>query len=117
MAKKKKHKKGKKRKPQQFPPIGPPIVGKKVRIEQIRSTIGRPDDQKDALRGLGLRRIRHVVEREDTPAVRGQIKKVPHLVRIVEENVPIDEGNLDKSEEVEKYTSKKVEEDNSVSKP
>ncbi len=37
------------------------------------------------LRGLGLRRIRHEVEREDTPAVRGMIAKIPYLVEIVED--------------------------------
>jgi large subunit ribosomal protein L30 len=37
------------------------------------------------LQGLGLRRIRHVVERADTPAVRGMVARIPHLVRIVEE--------------------------------
>lgn len=63
-------------------------MGKKqpppLRIEQIRSPIGRPSPQHEALRGLGLRRIRHVVERQDTPAVRGMVAKIPHLVRIVE---------------------------------
>ena len=38
------------------------------------------------LRTLGLRRIRHVVERQDLPAVRGAVKKISHLVRIVEED-------------------------------
>ena len=58
---------------------------KTLRIEQVRSPIGRPRPQREVLRGLGLRRIRHVVEREDTPAVRGMVAKIPHLVRIVEE--------------------------------
>ncbi len=56
-----------------------------IKIEQYRSPIGRTQKQRDTLRGLGLRRIRHVVEREDTPAVRGMIKKIPHLVRLVED--------------------------------
>ena len=56
-----------------------------IKIEQIRSGIGRPRPQREVLRGLGLRKIRHVVEREDTDAVRGMVKKIPHLVRIVEE--------------------------------
>ena len=56
-----------------------------IRIEQVRGTIGCTDRQKAALRGLGLRRIRHVVEREDTPAVRGNVAQVPHLVRILED--------------------------------
>lgn len=55
-----------------------------IRIEQTRSPIGYPRPQREVLRSLGLRRIRHVVERQDTPAVRGMINKIPHLVRVVE---------------------------------
>jgi large subunit ribosomal protein L30 len=57
----------------------------KIKIEQYRSPIGRPRGQREVLRTLGLRRIRQIVEREDTPAVRGAIHKIPHLVRIVED--------------------------------
>lgn len=56
-----------------------------LKIEQIKSPIGYPRNQREVLRTLGLRRIRHVVERQDTPAVRGAVKKISHLVRIVEE--------------------------------
>lgn len=56
-----------------------------IKIRQTRSPIGRPQNQYDVLRGLGLRRIRHVVEREDSAAVRGMVKKISHLVEIVEE--------------------------------
>lgn len=56
-----------------------------IKIEQVASPIGYPRKQREVLRGLGLRRIRHVVERQDTPAVRGMVKAIPHLVRIVEE--------------------------------
>lgn len=59
---------------------------KTIRIRQVRSAIGRPEPQREALRGLGLRRIRHEVEREDSPGVRGLIAKVPHLVAVVEES-------------------------------
>lgn len=55
-----------------------------IRIEQYASPIGYPKKQREQLRGLGLRRIRHVVEREDSPAVRGMVNKIPHLVRIIE---------------------------------
>lgn len=55
-----------------------------IKIQQVRSPIGFPKDQRDALTTLGLRKIRHVVEREDTPAVRGVVKKIPHLVKIVD---------------------------------
>jgi large subunit ribosomal protein L30 len=56
-----------------------------IRIRQVRSPIGFNQRQREVLRSLGLRRIRHVVERVDTPAVRGMIAKVPHLVQVVEE--------------------------------
>ena len=58
---------------------------KTIRIEQVRSPIGYPKTQRAVLRGLGLRRIRHVVEREDTPAVRGMVKKIAHLAQIVDD--------------------------------
>jgi large subunit ribosomal protein L30 len=57
---------------------------KTIRIEQVRSPIGRPRPQREVLRSLGLRRIRHVVERPDTPAVRGMVEKISHLVRVIE---------------------------------
>lgn len=63
----------------------PSASKKTVRIRQIRSGICAPVDQKETLRGLGLRRIRHEVVRHDTPAVRGQILKVRHLVEVVGE--------------------------------
>ena len=58
---------------------------KTLKIEQVKSPIGYSKKQREVLRGLGLRRIRHVVEREDSPAVRGMVRKIAHLVRIVEE--------------------------------
>ena len=57
---------------------------KMLRIKQVRSTIGHPQDQRDTLRSLGLRRINNVVERPDTPSVRGMILKVRHLVTVEE---------------------------------
>ncbi len=59
------------------------MAGRTIRIQQVRSAIGRPRPQREVLRGLGLRRIRHIVEREDSQAVRGMVRKIPHLVRIV----------------------------------
>ncbi len=59
-------------------------MARKLRIRQVRSVIGTPRDQRATLRGLGLRRIGHVVEREDTPAIRGMVKKVSHLVEVEE---------------------------------
>ena len=56
-----------------------------IRIQQVKSVIGCTTRQKEALRGLGLRRISAVVERPDTPATRGSVTKIPHLVRILED--------------------------------
>ena len=58
---------------------------KTLRIKQVRSAIGRPPNQHEVLRGLGLRRLSQVVERQDTPAVRGMVAKIPHLVQLVED--------------------------------
>ena len=55
---------------------------KSLKITQIRSTIGFDNKQELAMRGLGLRRIRHTVEVPDTPATRGLILKVRHLVKV-----------------------------------
>ena len=55
---------------------------KRLKVTQMRSTIGFDRKQEDALRGLGLRRIRHTVEVPDTPASRGLILRVRHLVKV-----------------------------------
>jgi len=61
-------------------------MGKKtITVRYKRSTIGCPKDQIDTVRGLGLRRIRDERTLENTPAVRGMIKKVIHLVEVVRE--------------------------------
>jgi large subunit ribosomal protein L30 len=57
---------------------------KTIRIRQVRSSIGTVPAHREVLRGLGLRRIRHEVEREDTPAVRGMVTKVSYLVEVIE---------------------------------
>ena len=64
--------------------IGQGDVMKSLKVTQLRSGIGFDKKQTLALRGLGLRRIRHSVTVEDTPAVRGLILKVRHLVRVDE---------------------------------
>ena len=56
----------------------------KLKVTQRRSVIGRPQDQKDTIRRLGLHRIRDVVVKEDRPDVRGMIDKVRHLVEVEE---------------------------------
>jgi large subunit ribosomal protein L30 len=57
---------------------------KTLRVKQVRSGLGFARDQRQTLRGLGLRRPGAVAELEDTPAVRGMIRKIRHLVRIEE---------------------------------
>ena len=56
----------------------------KIQIRQIRSGIGCPEKQRKVLQGLGFRRLQQVVERPDTPGVRGMIFKVRHLVEVLE---------------------------------
>ncbi len=58
---------------------------KTITVTQIGSPIGRPKDQRATLVGLGLNKMHRTRTLEDTPSVRGMIKKVSHLVR-VEEN-------------------------------
>jgi large subunit ribosomal protein L30 len=54
------------------------------KIKWVVSAIGCPQDMRRAVRGLGFRRLHQVVEREDTPAIRGMVHKVRHLVVVVE---------------------------------
>ena len=60
-------------------------TGKKIKVEQTGSPIRRHHSQRSTLIGLKLNRIGRVSELPDTPAVRGMIEKVHHLVRIVDE--------------------------------
>ncbi len=57
---------------------------KALKVTQVRSVIGAPADQKATVRALGLRRLNQSVEQADTPAVRGMIFKVKHLVEVEE---------------------------------
>lgn len=59
-------------------------MAKTVKVTQYRSSIGRLPKHKATLRGLGLRRINHTVELEDTPSVRGMINKVSYMVKVEE---------------------------------
>lgn len=60
-------------------------TGKKlVRVTLVRSPIGYPEPQKRTARALGLHRMNQTIEHEDSPAVRGMITKIIHLVRIEE---------------------------------
>jgi len=59
---------------------------RKLKIQWVVSFAGCPRDMRATVRGLGLRRLHHTVERPDTPAIRGMVRKVRHLVKIVGEN-------------------------------
>jgi large subunit ribosomal protein L30 len=59
-------------------------MGRKLRITQTRSTIGRVKNQKQTMRALGIRRMGGSVVHEDTPPVRGMVAKVRHLVDVEE---------------------------------
>ena len=58
---------------------------KTLKVRQTGSPIRRPEDQRQTLVGLGLNKVGRVRELEDTPAIRGMIAKVSHMVEIVEE--------------------------------
>lgn len=55
-----------------------------IKIQQTKSRIGAPIDQKRTLDALGLTKLNHIVEKEDSPIIRGMIRKVHHLVTVVE---------------------------------
>jgi large subunit ribosomal protein L30 len=56
----------------------------RIRIKYVRSKIATPEKHKLVVKGLGFTRLNQVIEREDTPSIRGMVKKIPHLVKIVE---------------------------------
>ncbi|MGB7191245.1 MAG: 50S ribosomal protein L30 [Acidobacteriaceae bacterium] len=56
----------------------------KIRIQYFRSVIQAPGKHKKVVKGLGFTRLNQIVEREDTASIRGMVKTVPHLVRILE---------------------------------
>ncbi|HET6598230.1 MAG TPA: 50S ribosomal protein L30 [Anaerolineales bacterium] len=57
---------------------------KAIRVTLVRSPIGYTKDQKETVRALGLRRMHQTIEHQDSPALRGMIRKVVHLVRVEE---------------------------------
>ena len=57
-------------------------ASKKIRVTQTKSSSGRLRGHRDTVRGLGLRRIRHTVELDDTPEIRGMINKVSYMLRV-----------------------------------
>lgn len=60
-------------------------MAKTIVVKQVGSPIRRPAIQRQTLVGLGLNKMHRVRELEDTPAVRGMINKIPHMVEIIEE--------------------------------
>ena len=56
----------------------------KIKIQYVRSMICTPVKHKSVVKGLGFTRLNQIVEREDTPSIRGMIAKIPHLVRVVQ---------------------------------
>ncbi len=57
---------------------------KKIKITLVKSVIGYNKKERETVKGLGLRRIRHSVVREDRPEIWGMVKKIPHLVKVEE---------------------------------
>ena len=58
--------------------------GGKHRLQYYRSAIGFPETQKEDVRSVGFTKLNQIVERPDTPSMRGVVQKVPHLIRIIE---------------------------------
>lgn len=56
----------------------------KLRIKLVRSTIGRKDDQIATVEALGLKKLNSMVEHNDTPQIRGMVRKVVHLITVEE---------------------------------
>lgn len=56
----------------------------KIKIKQVRSAINRTARQKATIKALGLKKLNHTVEHEATPQILGMVKKVQHLVEVVE---------------------------------
>ena len=57
------------------------MADNKIRVTLVKSLIGTKQDHRATVRGLGLRRLNHTVELEDTPAVRGMVRKVAYMVK------------------------------------
>ncbi len=61
-----------------------PAASGKIQLKWVRSAICTPVKHKKVVKGLGFTRLNQVIERPDTAAIRGMVKKIPHLVEIVE---------------------------------
>ena len=60
------------------------MEGKMIEVTLVRSGVKRPETQQRTLRGLGLTRMHRTVTLQDTPAIRGMVRKVSHLVKVAE---------------------------------
>lgn len=60
-------------------------MANKLAITLTRSLIGRPQDQRETVKALGLRKVNQTVEQQDNPAIRGMITKVAHLITVKEQ--------------------------------
>ena len=78
-----------------------------IKIKQIKSKIRKPKDQKSTLEALGLRKIGHVDEHKKTPSVEGMIKKVKHLITIIEQ-IRMELSNLSPNEGSIKSKKKRI---------
>ena len=58
--------------------------GGRIRLQYYRSAIGFPKTQKEVVRAVGFTKLNQIVERPDTPSMRGMVEKCPHLIRIIE---------------------------------
>jgi len=58
---------------------------KTLRLKWVRSAIATPTKHKLVIKGLGFTRLNQVIEREDSPSIRGMVNKVPHLVQVVKD--------------------------------
>ena len=60
-------------------------TGASLKIQYYRSMIGTPEKHRLVIKSLGFKRLNQIISREDSPAVRGMVAQVPHLVRILEQ--------------------------------
>ena len=85
---------------------------KKLRITQVRSAIGREFDQKGTLKALGIRKLNNTVIKDDTPQIRGMIRKISHLLVVKEiEEKKISKEKKPKTGETKKKETVKKEKD------
>ena len=64
-------------------------TGSTLRLKWVRSAIASPEKHKLVIKGLGFTRLNQVIERQDTPSIRGMVKAVPHLVQVTDEPVSV----------------------------